>query len=83
MNDTHAFIGCTNDIHRLLESCLLLIYSDKQSSFRQLLEKRFVAREMFKIMKDTEAVVQKCFIKRVFLEILQIHRKTPVPEPLF
>ena len=30
-----------------------------------------------------EAVGQECSIKKVFLEILQIHRKVPVPESLF
>ena len=27
-----------------------------------------------------EAVVQRCSIKKVFLEFCKIHRKTPVPE---
>ena len=31
----------------------------------------------------TEAVSQRCSIKKVFLEISQTHRKTPVPESLF
>ena len=26
---------------------------------------------------------RRCSLKKVLLEILQIHRKTPVPEPLF
>ena len=30
-----------------------------------------------------EAVVQTCSVKKVFLEISKIHRKTPVPESLF
>ena len=34
-------------------------------------------------LPSLEAVVQRCSIKKVFLEILQIHRKTPVPESLF
>ena len=29
-----------------------------------------------------EAVAQKCSVKKVFLEIRKIHRKTPVPESL-
>ena len=32
--------------------------------------------------KCTEAAARKC-IKKVFLELLKIHRKTPVPESLF
>ena len=31
----------------------------------------------------TETVAQGYFVKRVFLEISQIHRKAPVREPLF
>ena len=30
-----------------------------------------------------EAVAWRCPVKKVFLEISQIHRETPVPEPLF
>ena len=36
-----------------------------------------------KVEKITEAVAQTCSVKKVFLEISQIHRKTPVPESLF
>ena len=32
---------------------------------------------------SAEAVVQRCSVKKVFLEISQSHRKTPVPETLF
>ena len=36
------------------------------------------------MMKVSEAVVRRCFVKKVFLEISQkIHRKTPVPESIF
>ena len=31
----------------------------------------------------SEAVVQRCSVKEIFIEISQIHRKTPVPESLF
>ena len=31
---------------------------------------------------NSEAVVQRCSVKKMFLEISQIHRKTPVPESL-
>ena len=31
----------------------------------------------------TEAVVRRCSVKKLFLKISQIHRKTPVPESLF
>ena len=34
-------------------------------------------------LKHTEAVARRCSLKKVLLEISQIHRKTPVPEPLF
>ena len=34
-------------------------------------------------LKRTEAVALRCSVKKVFLEISQIHRKTPVPESLF
>ena len=30
-----------------------------------------------------EAAVQRCSVKKVFLEIRKIHWKTPVPESLF
>ena len=31
----------------------------------------------------SEKVVQRCSVKKVFIEISEIHRKTPVPEPLY
>ena len=31
----------------------------------------------------TEVVSQRCSVKKMFLQISQIHRKTPAPEPLF
>ena len=31
----------------------------------------------------SEAVVQRCSVKKVFLKICNIHKKTPVLEPLF
>ena len=31
----------------------------------------------------SEAVAQMCSVKKMFLEISKIHRKTPVPESLF
>ena len=34
-------------------------------------------------IRKTEAAVQRCSVKKVFLEILQIHKKTPAPESLF
>ena len=34
-------------------------------------------------MHTLEAVAQRSSVKKVFLEISQIHRKTPVPESLF
>ena len=30
-----------------------------------------------------EAVAHRCSVKKVFLKISKIHRKTPVPESLF
>ena len=49
-----------------------------RSAFKNLTSSPgFVA--VFKI----EAVAQKCFVKKVFLEISQIHRKATVPESLF
>ena len=33
--------------------------------------------------ENTEVVAQGCCVKKVFLEFLKIHRKTPVPESLF
>lgn len=33
INDTHAFIGSMNDIHRLLQSCLRLLYSENSLHF--------------------------------------------------
>ena len=30
-----------------------------------------------------EAVAQRCSVKKVFKTFRKIHRKTPVPEPLF
>ena len=32
---------------------------------------------------NVETVAWRCPVKKVFLEILQIHGKTPVPESLF
>ena len=32
---------------------------------------------------SAEAIALKCSGKKVFLKILQIHRKTPVPKPFF
>ena len=32
---------------------------------------------------SSEAVARRCSVKKVFLEMSQIHRKTPVPESLF
>ena len=34
-------------------------------------------------MEHSEAVVQICYVKKVFLKLHKIHRKTPVPESLF
>ena len=36
-----------------------------------------------KLISSIEAVVQRCTVKKVFLEIRKIDRKTPVPESLF
>ena len=36
-----------------------------------------------KVTVSQEAVAQRCSVKKVFLEIWKIHRKTPVPESLF
>ena len=33
--------------------------------------------------REREVVVQRCSFKNVFLKFRKIHRKTPVPEPLF
>ena len=35
------------------------------------------------LLTGKEAVTQKCSVKKVFLEICKVHRKTPVPEVLF
>ena len=36
------------------------------------------------LLADTEAVAQRCSLKKLFVEIFcKIHRKTPVPESLF
>ena len=39
--------------------------------------------ETAKIRKIPVAVVQRCFLKKAFLKISQIHSKTPAPESLF
>ena len=45
---------------------------------------RHVFPDYFYVSYDyTKAVAQRCSIKKVFLEIPKIHRKTPVPESLF
>ena len=36
-----------------------------------------------KCCQHSEAVVQRCSVKKVFLEISQNSQKTPVPEPHF
>ena len=38
---------------------------------------------MVKFCQIVEAVAQRCSVKKVFIEISQIHRKAPVPESLF
>ena len=38
---------------------------------------------MVKFCQIVEAVAQRCSVKKVFVEISQIHRKAPVPESLF
>ena len=48
-------------------------------TFGQKLSQVFTGRNL----GATEAVSQRCSIKKVFLEISQIHRETPVPESLF
>ena len=35
------------------------------------------------ILKTSEVVTHRCSVKKVFLEIQKIHRKTHVPESLF
>ena len=34
-------------------------------------------------VRNAEAVVRRCSVKRYFLKFHKIHRKTPVPESLF
>ena len=36
-----------------------------------------------KIYLHIEAVVQRCFVKKLFWKFPKIHRKTPMPESLF
>ena len=55
INDIH----CMNGIHRLYESCLQLIDSDKQFSFGEPLGRSFVAIKMSKIMKRTAPTLLK------------------------
>ena len=46
----------------------------------------YTISEMTGVGKSTvisEAVAQRCSVKKVFLKFRKIHRKTPVPEPLF
>ena len=37
----------------------------------------------FNYIPVTEAAVWRCFVKKVFLKFLKIHRKTPLPESPF
>ena len=36
-----------------------------------------------KVTVSQEAVAQRCYVKKVFLEIWKIHRKTPAPKSFF
>ena len=36
-----------------------------------------------KLTVISEGVTQRCSVKKVFLKFRKIHRKAPVPEPLF
>ena len=38
---------------------------------------------IFVMLLSTEAVVQRCSVKKMFSKFREIHRKTPVPESLF
>ena len=38
---------------------------------------------LLQLWYQTEAVTQRCSVKKVFLKFCKIHRKTPVPESLF
>ena len=44
----------------------------------------FIQYNLYQLLRHcSETVIQRCSVKKVFLEILQIHRKAPVPESLF
>ena len=46
--------------------------------------RRFTATEILKwVILSSEAVVQRCSVKRCSWKFYKIHRKTPVPESLF
>ena len=55
----------------------------KKRAFTKIWPSGAAKTTRYEKLPSLEAVVQRCSIKKVFLEILQIHRKTPVPESLF
>ena len=67
-------------IHYLTYLFLFLIVLTEKNKSISAIEDDFYRKVIE--AKCTEAAVRRC-IKKVFLEFLQIHRKTPVPETLF
>ena len=71
----------------------------KKGVFENFAKQKVFSCEFYEIFKNTffhrappvaaseklkvEAVGQTCSVKKVFLEMFKIHRKTPVPESLF
>ena len=55
----------------------------KESLVKILQPMRRNARSRGRVNGTSEAVAQRCSVRKVFLEISQNSRKTPVPESLF
>ena len=55
----------------------------KESLVKILQPMRRNARSRVRVNGTSEAVAQRCSVRKVFLEISQNSRKTPVPESLF
>ena len=67
-------------IHYLAYLFLFLIVLTEKDKSRSAIEDDFYHKVIE--AKCTEVAARRC-IKKVFLEFLKFHRKTPVPESLF
>ena len=69
------------DLMSSSESTLILLFFTKRYLLSGFYMQKTSLINYFN--QDTEAVGRRCFVKKMFLKILQIHKKTPASEPLF